>query len=91
MGRRSRGYARIFDPARPRAVEMDTTTCAHCNGIVHMHDANGKALSGVLVHCHQCDSNICVPCAECARCSPFEKKLEQFEASARLRAQIGVV
>lgn len=91
MGSRSTGYARILDPALPRALESDTTTCAHCNGIVHMHDLKtGTALNNVLVHCHQCDRHICVPCAEKAKCTPFEKKLEAIEARARLRAAIGV-
>jgi hypothetical protein len=79
------GYARIFDPAKPRAVEMGTLTCGHCNRVVHLHDQQGRAKSGVLVHCYQCDGKICVPCAEKARCTPFEKRLEAMEASAALR------
>ena len=88
---RSRGYARIIDPALAKPLEADAVTCAHCNRIVHMHDLKtGKALSGVLVHCYQCDANTCVPCAETGKCTPFEKKLEAIEARGRLLAAIGI-
>lgn len=88
--RRAEGYARIFDPAASKTLEAATHTCAHCNGIVHLHDMKtGKALAGVLVHCYQCDSNVCVRCAETGKCTPFEKQLEAMEGRARLRAAIG--
>lgn len=91
MGRRSRGYVRIVGPNIARAIETDAVTCNHCNAIVETHDRiTGKALSSVLVHCHGCDKHICVKCAEQPKCVPLEKKIEQIEASARLRAQIGV-
>lgn len=82
------GYARIVSDGKVIA-EAATVTCAHCQRIVHMHDRAGRARQGVLVHCYQCDADTCVPCAETGRCTPFEKRLEQIEARARLRAQIG--
>lgn len=84
-----RGYAVMNDPALARPVERDTVTCNHCQRVVFVHDKAGRALHGVLVHCHQCDANVCVPCAERARCAPFDKRLEQIEARSRLRAKIG--
>lgn len=90
MSRRSRGYARLVDRFDGKTLaEADAVTCSHCNGIVHTHDKQGRAKNGVLVHCHQCDAATCVPCAETGRCTPFEKKLEAIESSARLRAAIG--
>ena len=85
MSRRSRGYARIFDPALARPIEMDTTRCNHCGAIVHMHDRQGRALSGVLVHCHGCDRPICIRCAETPKCVPLEKRIEAMEARDRFR------
>ena len=85
MSRRSRGYARIFDPALAKPIERDTMTCGHCNAVVHMHDLNGTPLSGVLVHCHGCDRHVCVRCAETPKCVPLEKRLEAMEARERLR------
>lgn len=90
MTARRRGYARIYDPERPYPIEMDTTTCNHCNAVVHMHDRDGKALSGVLVHCHGCDKHICVPCAEQARCMTIEQRIERMEARGRLLAAMGI-
>jgi hypothetical protein len=88
---RALGYARIVDPALAKPLESSTATCSHCNRVVHMHDfKTGKALSGVLVHCHQCDAVTCVPCAETGKCTPFEKKLEAIEARGRLLAAMGV-
>lgn len=82
------GYARSIGPDKKSSWESGTITCAHCNGVVHLHDAAGRMRSNVLVHCHQCDERICVPCAEKARCEPFEKKLEAMEGRRRLREAI---
>ncbi len=92
MSRHSLGYAREVDRFDGKVLaESDTITCEHCNCVVHMHDRKtGQKLNNVLVHCKQCDKYICVPCAEKARCAPFEKKLEELDARARLFAAIGV-
>lgn len=84
-----RGYLRIAGPES--LVESDTIMCGHCNRIVPTRDPQtGRPLDSVLVHCHQCDTRICVACAEKARCTPFEKQLEAMETRARLRAAAGV-
>ena len=82
------GYAVIADPDA-RRVEMDTVTCGHCQRIVPLHDRAGKRRAGVLVHCYQCDTHTCVPCAEAGRCLPFERKLERLEARERLMVACG--
>ena len=87
---RANGSLIITDPNAPHALEADTYTCAHCNSIIVLHDRNGARLNGVAVHCYQCDSLMCVRCAEQMRCTPFEKKLEAIEARDRLRAAAGL-
>lgn len=88
MSARANGYAVIVDPDARHALESDTVTCSHCQRIVALHD-KGRRLESVVVHCHQCDKYICVPCAESARCEPFEKKLEELEGRSRLFAAAG--
>ena len=86
---RPRGYAVISDPALARPIERDTVTCNHCNAIVFCHDKQGRALHGVLVHCHGCGREICVKCAEQPKCTPLEKRLALIESRARLRSAVG--
>ena len=76
---RRQGYATIADPDG-RLVEADSMTCGHCQRIVLLHDRKGSARPSVAVRCTQCDRGICVPCAEVARCDPFEEKLLRMEA-----------
>lgn len=37
-----------------------------------------------------CFKNICGPCADLGKCTPFEKKLEQMEARGRLFQAAGL-
>ena len=78
------GYARIDDPGRAPS-ECDTFTCAHCNRVTHVNArARPEDIGGL---CKQCMGLICPACVGQA-CIPFLKRLEQMEASARLRAQL---
>lgn len=87
---RANGSLIITDPNVRRARESDTATCSHCQRIIMLHDAHGARRANVAVHCHGCDKIICVPCAETARCEPFEKKLEAIEGRARFHRSVGV-
>lgn len=84
--RREQGTAFVFDPALPRVMERDTFTCSHCQRIVMLHDEQGRQIDSVL--CMRCDKRICVPCAEQARCDPFEKKLSRMESKTAQTAQL---
>jgi hypothetical protein len=86
---RANGSLLIVDPNAPRAREADTSTCSHCQRVIVLHDEQGKRRENVAVHCHGCDKVICVPCAETARCEPFERKLEAIEGRSRLFAALG--
>lgn len=87
---RANGYAVIVDPRAAQAAEMDTATCNHCQRIIMLHAKDGTRKQGVAVLCMMCNGTMCVPCAEQARCDPFEKKLERVERRGRLLAAMGV-
>lgn len=84
---RAQGYAMIVGPER--TAEADTITCAHCQRVVFLHNQDGTKKADVAVRCGMCDRLMCVPCAEKARCEPFEKKLEAIERRGRLIAAMG--
>lgn len=84
--RQPQGYSIITGPG-PGAGEQDTFTCAHCGCVKFVAPmARAEDMGGI---CHLCGdkhrpSFICDK-PEChARCDPFEKKLERWEARERL-------
>lgn len=65
----------IVDPSAP-VREWDTITCHHCNVPVFL---KGRDPGGF---CRCCMRAVCGACADKGTCTPFEKKLEQFEKAA---------
>lgn len=69
-----------------RTEEIDTFTCCHCNGIVHVParakpgDFGSWCTLCMKMHCAKKGCDICVP---------FEKKMEQQEASYHARRSYG--
>jgi hypothetical protein len=90
---RARGYLQIIDPAG--SSEFETFTCAHCNSIVRMPHPDSPEEMKLKVkdvrRCHQCDALTCPKCAAIPQCTPFEKKLEAYEARGRLLQAAGVL
>jgi hypothetical protein len=74
------GYATFTSEDGVR--EMDTFTCAHCQKIVHVKPkASPDELGGF---CRNCMKPVCPSCAS-KGCTPFEKRLEAWEAKDRAR------
>jgi len=65
-------------------ITVPAFTCAHCNTIHEVPDENAER-----GFCIQCFHSLCIPCGRLNRCTPFEKKIEQYEQRMRLRAQLG--
>jgi len=92
MSRRETGVGIIVDPSAPRAQEMGTFTCAHCQAIVFLHNPDGSRKADQGGMCIPCFKPVCGPCADTGRCTPFEKKLEQQEkADLQRRRLLGMV
>ena len=81
---RSFGYATIV--SENGLVELDTTTCGHCNSVTHI--VPGKRPEDIGGYCPLCDKFLCPKCAG-GPCVPFEKKLEAWEASYHARRSYG--
>ena len=88
------GYATIFSPEPTRVCfdrlrceeigegtfEADTYTCAHCIRVVHVKPGAIPEELGSM--CRNCMKMVCPECAP-KGCTPWEKKLEQWEARER--------
>lgn len=84
---RSRGHVLITGPYG--SVEHETFTCAHCQQLtVIPHRATPDELGG---RCNQCDAMVCKDCVQRdkGRCTPFEKRIAEYEARMRFRAAAG--
>lgn len=92
--RRGTGVGVVTDPALGRAQEMDTFTCAHCQTIVFLHERDGSRKADQGGFCVPCFKPVCGPCADNGRCTPFERKLEQYERRTieerRLARELGI-
>jgi hypothetical protein len=90
-GRRTGGVVQTFAPGAARAIEQGTHTCAHCQHVVAVHDANGMRLSAEQQppFCLQCYRVICNACGELGKCTPFEAKIEAYEKEAADAARFG--
>ena len=76
------GYAIWTSPTS--TVERDTFTCVHCNGVVFVKPGPGSDPGGF---CMKCFANICGPCADLGKCTPFEKRLEAIERDITARVE----
>lgn len=77
MSRQAKGYMVMVDPDAPKPTqEWDTLTCYHCQKIVKLTKDD---LGGF---CRMCMKDVCGPCADHGACTPFEKKLEEYERAA---------
>lgn len=66
------------------AVEVDTSTCAHCQRITDI--PNRRRMHDVVDICRNCMRLICLNCAD-KPCTPFMRKVEAMEAEAYRRSQ----
>lgn len=79
---RPQGYLTIVEPGK-QTIECDTFTCQHCNALkrVRVGQVNQAPF------CLKCMSRICQRChdvaAQTGECTPFEKKLDEFERGIR--------
>lgn len=82
---RARGHLSIAGPTD--TVEFETFTCAHCSRIIKIpHRAAPDEVGG---RCGNCDAMVCPGCVRIGRCTPFEKKLEEYEARQRFLVNVG--
>jgi hypothetical protein len=86
--RRGTGVGIIIDPSLPHVQEMDTFTCAHCQKVVFLHEQDGSRKADQGGFCMPCMKAVCGPCADAGRCTPFEKKLEAYEAADAARRRL---
>lgn len=77
------GYATIVAPDRP-VVEFDTQTCAHCNHVYVVRSSDPTQVVDIGGGCRVCQHAICGQCADRGGCTPFERKLDEYEARQRL-------
>lgn len=69
------------------ANEMDTFSCGHCGGVVHVPARADPANLGGL--CKQCMRLICPRCLD-RGCEPLERKLERAEERDRTLRSYGL-
>jgi len=88
--RKPQGYALWVDPEAPGGqIERDTITCAHCQRIVVVKPGvDPSSLGGF---CRMCYRHLCSPCANAGICTPFERKLDLLERTARFHEAVGTV
>lgn len=70
------------------AVEIETSTCAHCQKITDI--PNRRRMQDVVDVCRNCMRLICDGCAG-KPCTPIMKKIEAMEAAAYRRAQLSKI
>jgi len=84
--RRSLNYATWTGPVTH--IEIDNFTCFHCSSVVFVKPRQSPEDTGGL--CKQCMQLICPRCVGLGTCTPFEKKMEYFEARDRSRRSMGL-
>lgn len=81
MWLRPQGQVTITTPTGE--VSYDTATCGHCNNLFAVRGKRPEDIGGM---CKECMKIICPSCVD-KGCTPFEKKLEAWEAKhAALRS-----
>jgi hypothetical protein len=73
------GFFEVVGPTGTRRGE--TFTCAHCNTVHEIVHGAPVAM------CHREWKPVCAACHQKGTCTPFEKRLDQFERKLRERAQ----
>jgi hypothetical protein len=79
------GYLEVTGPGSGAGLS-DTLTCFHCNSVVEVNAKQRPEDAGGL--CYVCMKLICPRCVGNG-CTPFEKKLEAWEARGRLLRDMG--
>jgi hypothetical protein len=90
------GYAFITDPDKG-ITEFDTLTCKHCQYVMHIQKRSD--VDAKWGFCPMCHGHLCKRCAgllpkpidQGGGCTPFEKKLDQYERAHRLHQAMGLV
>lgn len=82
------GYVIATDLSGAVVYEGETVQCCHCQRQVHVkpHQPPGE----VGGWCPRCDKFICGPCADLARCLPWEAALERTESRDRFLRSAGM-
>lgn len=86
MSRREGGAIEWTYPAG-RTFTRPTLTCAHCNRITIIEQGTRADDCGGFCMC--CMKPTCTQCAG-KPCTPFERKLEEYEARGRLLRSMGL-
>ncbi len=86
--RKPEGYSLWTEPDGGKK-EMDTFTCRHCNCVVQIPPRATPSECGGW--CFQCNGGICGKCADRFTCTPFEKKLDQYERANRFAVDANLV
>lgn len=84
MAYRPGGVGISYDPVNGQ-VEVETSTCAHCQKITDI--PNRRKMTEVVDFCRQCFRLICADCAG-KPCTPFIKKVEAMEEKYYRRRQL---
>lgn len=73
--RRAKGF--VLEDGPSGRVESETFTCCHCNRPVEVpHKAPPDECGGI---CYQCYAMVCPACVKKGVCTPFMKKLDEYE------------
>ena len=86
---RKAGYATLTGPGFKH--EADTYTCGHCNAVKAFRSTDPAASVDAGGHCRMCGQDVCGSCVDYAQlngCTPFKKKIEEYEARMRFRDQV---
>lgn len=84
--RNAGGWICITDPEFG-VTEFDAFTCFHCNSVVKVVPKADMDRTGSM--CRNCMRMVCARCATMG-CTPFEKKLEAWEARDRALRSYGI-
>lgn len=95
------GYAQVVDPDRP-LVEMDSTTCGHCQRVIFTKAGTASTVYLIVdrrtldwreemgAFCRVCMRPVCLACHAQGGCTPWERQLEASEARERFLQAAGI-
>lgn len=86
MSRREGGVAE-WTYATGRVLTRPTLSCCHCNRVVIIEQGARAEDCGGFCRC--CMKPTCSTCAD-KGCTPFERRLEQYEARYRMLRSMGI-